>query len=239
MKKFFFLSLLFGSLLLSKSVSLAKDAPPPSRERAIAPSFISQDTLETLKELQKDKPRVLIADITFGETVPVGEVDLATLLTRRIREAQHMGLFKEKREEAKKLLGRHAARPAELAYPVATEKREWTFTLLKKEDLEKVNPNLRSALLSEARAYAFFDADSPEQTRWALSLAGAFEGARLRLVSVRGDRLSFEKKTGLTLYSDQGGVLTRRFRVSEIPALVRITALGGSGFTIPMTGDAP
>ncbi len=241
MKKRFFiiaLSLFFGGFLLGKGASLAKDAPKAIRTGEVL-SLIPEESLASLKELQREKSCVLIADITFGETLPVREVDLATLLTKRVHEANQLGLFKEKREETKELLRRYASCPVELSLPVATTKREWAFTLLKKEDLEKLTPSLQDALLSETRAYAFIDADSPEQTRWALSLGENFKGARLRLVSVRGDRLSFEKSTGRTLYGDQGGALSRRFRVSEIPALVRITALGGVGLTIPMKEDSP
>ena len=239
MKKFLFLliPIVLGNLFLMEAFPVLQARELGCSKAPLNPNLNPRASSELLYRLQKKKEITVIADITFCETVPVTEVDLAALLRGRIKEAKNLGLFSKKNEETRALMRNHATTPVELSLPVATKEKKWSFSLLKKKDLEKLDARLKAALLSEARSYAFFDADSAEQTKWAVGLGNSYEGARLRLVSVRGDRLSFEKRTGLPLFADQGGVLTRRFFVTEIPALIHITALTGTGKTVPLGED--
>ena len=240
MKKILFLliPIVMGNLFLIEAFPALEARELGCSSVPLSPNLNQEASSELLYRLQKKKEITVIADITFGETVPVTEVDIAALLRDRIKEAKNLGLFRKKNEETRALMRNHATTPVELSLPVTTKEKKWTFPLLKKKDLEKLDARLKAALLSEARSYAFFDADSAEQTKWAVGLGNSYEGGRLRLVSVRGDRVSFEKRTGIALYADQGGVLTRRFFVTEIPALVRITALEGRGISVPIK-EAP
>ncbi len=186
----------------------------------------------TMKNTSKAEVRILLKE-TVGPVVPVTELDLASLLQKRVLEAQKLGMIRASMDKTRKALRNHAREPVSLNLPYAKESKTWRFTLMREKDLEKASPEVLAVLQSQKRSYAFFDADNAKHRQWAMTLASSAKDIPLRLVSVKGDRIAFEKETGVPLFSDQGGVLTRRFAVKEIPALVRLTHREGIGQTFP------
>ena len=185
-----------------------------------------------MKNTSKTEVRILLKE-TVGPVVPVTELDLASLLQRRVLEAQKLGMIRASMDKTRKALRNHAREPVNLNLPYAKESKTWRFTLMRDKDLEKVSPDVLEALQAQKRSYAFIDADNTKHRKWAMGLTSNAKDVPVRLVSVKGDRIAFEKETGVSLFSDQGGVLTRRFAVKEIPALVRLTHREGIGQTFP------
>ncbi len=185
-----------------------------------------------IKNTAKSEVRILFKE-TVGPVVPVTELDLASLLQRRVLEAKNLGLIEAEMNKTREAMRNHAREPVSLNLPYAKESKTWRFTLMRDKDLEKVSPEVHHVLQSQKRSYAFIDADNAKHRKWALGIASKEKDSPLRLVSVKGDRIAFEKETGHPLFSDQGGVLVRRFSVKEIPALVRLTHREGIGQTFP------
>lgn len=180
----------------------------------------------------KTEVRILLKE-TLGPVVSVTELDLETLLQRRVLEAQKLGMIRASMDKTREAMKDHAREPVNLNLPYAKETKTWRFTLMREKDLEKVSHEVLHVLQSQKRSYAFIDADNAKHRKWATGLANNAKDVPLRLVSVKGDRIAFEKETGVPLFSDQGGVLVRRFAVKEIPALVRLTHREGIGQTFP------
>ncbi len=185
-----------------------------------------------IKNTTKTEVRILLKE-TVGPVVPVTELDLASLLQRRVLEAQKLGMIRASMDKTRKALRNYAREPVNLNLPYAKESKTWRFPLMREKDLEKASPDVLHVLQTQKRSYAFIDADNAKHRKWAMVLTTSEKDVPLRLVSVKGDRIAFEKDTGVPLFSDQGGVLVRRFAVKEIPSLVRLTNREGIGQTFP------
>lgn len=61
---------------------------------------------------------------------------------------------------------------------------------------------------------AFIQGDAPAQLSWAQGLE------ETKVILVSGSPRDLMKKTGMTLYFDQGGFLTKRLGIQQVPALV-------------------
>jgi conjugal transfer pilus assembly protein TraW len=80
----------------------------------------------------------------------------------------------------------------------------------------KVNP-LEFTLLKEA--LLFIDGDDERQVDFALERHKQKEG-NLKIILVKGLPLKLQRKAKIWIYFDQGGVLTDKLGISEVPALV-------------------
>ncbi len=184
----------------------------------------------SIKSREAPQYRILLKE-TVGPVVSITELDLASLLQRRVLEASKLGLVREQIDKTRKAMRNHAREPVSLNLPHAKVSKSWHFTLMRESDIKNVSPEVLESLKSQKRSYAFFDADNARHRKWAMEISSNTNNVPLRLVSVTGDRIAFEKETGFPLFSDQGGVLVRRFGVKEIPALVQFTYREGVGQT--------
>lgn len=80
----------------------------------------------------------------------------------------------------------------------------------------KVNP-LEFTFLKEA--LLFIDGDDETQVKFALE-AYKQKNEKLKIILVKGSPLKLQRKEKIWIYFDQGGVLTSKLGISEIPALV-------------------
>ena len=100
----------------------------------------------------------------------------------------------------------------------------------------EINKTRTDHLLRESRRYVFFDASREEEAAWAATLASENPSAPVRLIATRGDRIAFEKRYGLALFADQGGVYVRRFAIDALPSVVTLTAREALVTTYPIGG---
>lgn len=184
-----------------------------------------------------------------GKVFPVIEVDLLRAIEERLRALEASGRMEEiNREFAARTAARVRRPPPVAGIARATATRSWTFdpSMTVEQDIRdhrgrvlfargtRVNPLETVAM---ARSLVFLDGDDPEQVRWALRSTTA-ENAHL--VLVRGDVFDAMKAAQRRFYFDQGGLLTTRFGIRHVPAVVqqegkalRVTELGPDRLRAP------
>lgn len=159
------------------------------------------------------------AETVWGDTYPVIELDLAQLLRENVRDAQNAGRFREELDKNRKRLQNHAQNPIELNLPASQEIRVVDRSLIAEETWRQIDNNLQKQIKAIRRLYVFFDANQPEQ----LAAVGVLMAKKeLRAVAVGGNLLKAQDELSARIWADQGGVLTRRFGLETVPALVAI-----------------
>lgn len=167
-------------------------------------------------------------DETVANTAEILEPDWELLLRRRAEEAGKAGLLRQALQRTEQNLRRHAVRPVDLKLPKAQETRARRTVILDGQTVSHMAEPVKAVLSGFARAYVFFDADDPVQRAYVKSLTGI--GSQIRPVATAGNLAEASQATGLRLYADQGGSLTRRFDLQAVPSLVRLTFNGSEVF---------
>lgn len=173
---------------------------------------------------------------SFGPSVRATELDLSDLLMQRVREAARLGLFSREINKTRTKIKEIAREPVSLSLPPAIKEKTHRVPMMSEENLKELSPELRDHLLRESRCYVFFDASREEEAAWAATLASENPSAPVRLIATRGDRVAFEKRYGLVLFADQGGVYVRRFAIDALPSVVTLTAREALVTTYPIGG---
>ena len=185
--------------------------------------------------LKSQKPITLLTD-SVGPSVRATEMDLSELLMRRVREAVRLGLFAREINKTRTRIKEIAREPASFSLPPARKEQTHRIPMMSNADMKELSPELRDHLLRESRRYVFFDASREGEAAWAAALARENTSAPMRLVATRGDRIAFEKRYGLALFADQGGVYVRRFAIDALPSVVTLTAREALVTTHPIRG---
>lgn len=168
---------------------------------------------------------------TIGPTYPVREESLLEVIHKRLREKERTG-------ELKKLLDLAKARSVEsVVHPkpiqgvkagevARTFYYDPTFTLdrhildshgkvlfpagTKKNPLEVV---------SMSKHLLFFDARDQRQVTRVRALIDHYQG-RIKPILVGGSYIDLMQRWRIPVYYDQHGLLTRRFQITQVPAIV-------------------
>lgn len=169
-----------------------------------------------------------------GALFPIAERSLLELITETTERYVASGAWdaanKAARERARARIERPA--PVEGLRP-ATEPRQFTYdpTIVAPQDYEDgfgnvvvargttANPLDVVALPAEL---VFFDADRPEQRRYALERYAATDGDA-RLILVNGSPLEMMREHRLRVYFDQKGLLSRQFGLTRTPSRIHQT----------------
>lgn len=170
----------------------------------------------------------ILFDETVANTAEILEPDWELLLRRRAEEAGKAGLLRQAQQRTELNLRRHAVRPVDLKLPKAQEPRTRRTVILDEQTVSHMAVPVKAVLSGFARTYVFFDADDPVQRAYVKSLPGI--GSQIRPVATAGNLAEASQATGLRLYADQGGSLTRRFDLQAVPSLVRLTFNGSEVF---------
>ena len=163
-----------------------------------------------------------VIDVTVAPTVEVTEPDWLTVLETRAKEAERLGLFRKKFGEARDRFARLSDTPVDLKLPPARVTTTRTFLL-------PARPADAPALPADFhRTYVFFDAGNASERAYAKAVIRDVPAARLVAVAgsltTASDPRTKETLTGIRLYADQGGNLTRRFGITATPARIDFTS---------------
>jgi conjugal transfer pilus assembly protein TraW len=161
---------------------------------------------------------------TQGHTFPIAEIDLLELLQNRLGETSEkkLALINATME---KRIRKHIESPTPVPLPYAKHDRIFSFdpTITVKSEVKddqgkviiakgtKYNPLENNHSLPEA--ILIFDGNNPDHLRWAQKNKGVW-------VLTNGKPLQLEKQENRPVYFDQGGVLTKKLKISAIPAIV-------------------
>lgn len=169
---------------------------------------------------------------TIGPTYEIAERDLIEVMKDRYRRMEKSGELARLHEDYKKRVIEAIEKPRPVPGIKPTEVARTfyidpTYTLERHIQDErgriiypagtKINPfdydRMTSVLL-------FFDGRDKKQLDFALRVMKEL-GQRVKPILVAGEPLAIMRKWKRPVYYDQGGVLTKRFYISQSPAMVR------------------
>lgn len=165
----------------------------------------------------------------MGQTWPIAEPDLLTVIKSRLDHAQATGRLDEMNRQFAEKVRSRVMRPVPVAGISPTlETRSWEFDPAIRIDNDirdhkgnliavagqRVNPLAASAL---SKKLIFVDGDDPTEVAWAIK-HGADEKAKI--IFVNGSPFELMKVHQRRFYFDQDGRLTGHFGIRHTPARV-------------------
>lgn len=168
---------------------------------------------------------------TLGPTYPVQEESLLDMIHKRLAEKERSGEIARLLERAKSRAVDaitnpkpiHGIKAAEVA---RTFYYDPTFTL-ERNVLDASGKVLFAAgikknpleVVAMSKHLLFFDARDKRQVKRARELIDTYHG-RVKPILVGGSYLDLMKSWRIPVYYDQHGLLTRRFQITQVPAIV-------------------
>ena len=168
---------------------------------------------------------------TVGETYAIQEPHLLHYIEQTLREKEKTGELANLEEQAKSRVIESIRNPKPLAGIQPTQTAR-TFYF---DPSIKVDQNITDdkgniivpagttknplEVVSLSKHLLFFDGSDGEQVRYARSLIDRY-GGKVKPILVAGSYLDLMKAWQLSVYFDQQGVLTTKFGITQVPALV-------------------
>ena len=168
---------------------------------------------------------------TVGETYAIAEPHLLTYIEQTLREKEKSGELAKLEEQAKSRIIDSIKNPQPLAGigPTRTPRTFYFDPSIKVEqNITDAKCNIIVAagttknpleVVSLSKHLLFFDGSDSEQVRRARALIDHY-GGKVKPILVAGSYLDLMKAWQLSVYFDQQGVLTRKFGITLVPALV-------------------
>ena len=167
---------------------------------------------------------------TQGHTFEIEEQDMLEFINSRLNELEKNGVLALKQEEMKAKSEQYINRP----HPVenispTTQEKTWEFDptyIVGDKDIKDhegkliqakgrvVNPLETQPLTHKL---LFIDGDNKTEVKWALDYA---KKAASKIILVKGSPIELMKQNKIRIYFDQKGVITKRFGITQVPALV-------------------
>jgi conjugal transfer pilus assembly protein TraW len=166
-----------------------------------------------------------------GEVFEIGEPDMLEYIQAKLKQMERDGTLALKQKGMRRKAEKYVHRPlvSNRLEPTRTSKIwEYDPTYIVPEDIKdqdgnilyhkgyKYNPLEHRPLESNL---VFIDGDEEQQVKWALNLAAA-EGKLPKIILVNGEPLRLMKKHKIRMYFDQHNVLTKKFGITQVPAVV-------------------
>lgn len=166
---------------------------------------------------------------THGIVKEIEEKDPIVLIQQKLKGMEERGELDQHYKELQKKAKAGIERPKPVEGLTKTQKtRLFTYdpTYVVKEDIKdhtgriihakgkRINP-LETVSLSQS--LLFFDGDDPEQKAFAQE---KLKSGPLKLILVKGAPLALSEDWKIPVYFDQGGFLTKKFGIRQVPARV-------------------
>ena len=168
---------------------------------------------------------------TVGQTYAIAEPHLLNYIEQTLRQKERSGELANLEEQAKSRVIESIRHPKPLAGIRPTQvSRTFYF-----DPSIKVEQNITDdkgniivpagttknplEVVSLSKHLLFFDGSDPQQVRHARALIDHY-GGKVKPILVAGSYLDLMKAWQLSVYFDQQGVLTRKFGITQVPALV-------------------
>jgi conjugal transfer pilus assembly protein TraW len=168
---------------------------------------------------------------TVGETYAIAEPHLLSYIEQTLREKEKSGELANLEEQAKSRVVESIRNPKPLAgiLPTQTARTFYFDPSIKVEQNitdDKGNiivpaGTIKNPLevVSLSKHLLFFDGRDPQQVRDARALIDHY-GGKVKPILIAGSYLDLMKAWQLSVYFDQQGVLTGKFGITQVPALV-------------------
>ena len=168
---------------------------------------------------------------TVGETYAIAEPHLLSYIEQTLREKEKSGELANLEEQAKSRVVESIRNPKPLAgiRPTQTARTFYSDPSIKVEQNitdDKGNIIVPAGttknpleVVSLSKHLLFFDGRDPQQVRDARALIDHY-GGKVKPILIAGSYLDLMKAWQLSVYFDQQGVLTGKFGITQVPALV-------------------
>jgi len=168
---------------------------------------------------------------TIGQVYPINEVDFLDFIQSRALAMQQNGLITKLQNDMQKSAASYRDRPTPVVgLTPATESKSWLFdpSIVLDHDVvsqngkiiaiqgTRVNPLVHVSL---SKTLIFYDADDKKEIEWLAQIDKKLKGKE-KFILVKGSVLNEEKRMLKQIYFDQSGLLTARFNIKHVPALV-------------------
>lgn len=164
---------------------------------------------------------------SYGETFSIQEENLLSVIQRKLQTLeQNGGIFKHQQDLACKATHKIQNPSAVEGVKTTTIPRTWLYdpSLKVQDDIKDHQGNIIVAkgtmvnpldTVSWGVPLLFLDGDDQAQIAWAKS-----QDAHAKWVLVKGKPLELEEQLGRSIYFDQGGMLVRKFGITQVPCRI-------------------
>lgn len=169
----------------------------------------------------------------YGELFPIQEKSLLEVIRKKLQKLSDSGQLEQHQEKIVKLAKQKVHRPEPVeGISRTTVSRTFTYdpSITVPYDLKdhkghifhkkgtRVNPlethSIRCSLL-------FIDGDDPDQVAWAKEFYEVIgESVKPKIILVKGSPLEISESHHIPVYFDQGGTLTKKLGITQVPAHV-------------------
>ncbi len=167
----------------------------------------------------------------IGAIYPIAEIDLRQVIQQRLLTWQHNGGFDQWNIKFNQTLQQRMDRPLPVMGLHRTfQSRTWLFnpSVRIPYDLKNANGDIVLPVgttvnpldtVSLSETLLFYNADDLDQVRWAQRQDEQLKG-KDKLILVKGSVISQITLFKKSVFFDQGGRLTTRFGITQIPAII-------------------
>ena len=160
-----------------------------------------------------------------GQTFTIKERSLLEVIMSRLKQAESNGKIAQLQEQFKEKVKSKVINPVAVAGIIKTEAPRIFYydpSYSAPEDIKddqgrvvvakgtSVNPLVSIAW---GQPLIFIDGDDESQLTWGFKQTG-------KIVLVRGSPILLQEKLGKNFYFDQAGILTKKFGIKQVPAIV-------------------
>nr|WP_253308691.1 type-F conjugative transfer system protein TraW [Rickettsia endosymbiont of Ceutorhynchus assimilis] len=187
---------------------------------------VSNVNADGVNKLGKSKSSKILDYGVRGHVFPIIEESLLEIIMAKLKIAKQNGNLGKMQKEFKNKVKQKISRPTPvLALAKANKNRSWYYdpSFIQKTDIKdqagniivkagtSVNPLEK---ISWGEPLIFIDGDDEKQIKWVKLRIG-------KLVLTSGNPIKIAKKLNKPVFFDQGGVLTTRFKIKAVPAIVQ------------------
>lgn len=167
----------------------------------------------------------------LGNTYPIAEADFYDYIQQKVKLFQNSNKWQTLQNSMQNTAVSYRNRPTKVVgITRAIESKIWMFdpSIVLDHDVTDSNNKLIARAgtvvnpllsISLSKALLFFNGDDEEQVNWAIKKEKEQKG-HVKFILVDGSPQQVEKALKKIIYFDQSGVLTARFNIKHVPAIV-------------------
>lgn len=170
----------------------------------------------------------------FGQTFEISENDLLEYIRNKLMKMNRSGELKKLQKEIISRMKDQVINPKEvegIGLAKETIERKYDPTIIVKKDLSDTNGKVfaregeqfNPLSMVQMKPLLFIDGTDEKQVQWAL---GKLEDETLfrhelaKIVLIKGSPIKLSESLKQDIYFDQGGILTGKFGIKYVPAMV-------------------
>ncbi len=170
----------------------------------------------------------------FGEIFEIEEVDLMEYIKAKLIKMEQSGELKKAQDEVVSHIKNRLTHPTAITGIGITEhvsERKFDPTIVVKKDIKttdgvvfaKTGDQFNPLTKARMKPLLFIDGSNKKQVEWALRKMkdpNIFRHELSKIILVKGSPFELHEQLKMPIYFDQGGQLTTKFDIRNVPAMV-------------------